>query len=224
MPTASSRRRRSGNSAAPTTHQQSTLTFGSKSRISKPTSTPSTLKQAKNNVSSSSSSASTPSPPSLSPSPITVEVPSHIKPVTTTTAAAKHEEATAVEQPVAGSSKSENAVREQAQLHAQLPKTEEDRRAERLTQKDIQRYWQTEEENRIAPRIHQDGLSVEEKILRHFDISNQYGPCVGIARIKRWHRAHKLGLNPPLEVLAVLRREEDQGTSREKAYIDELMS
>ncbi|KAI1919940.1 hypothetical protein LOZ65_004218 [Ophidiomyces ophidiicola] len=223
MPTASSRRRRSGNSAAPTTHQQSTLTFGSKSRVSKPTSTPSTLKQAKNNVSSSSpSSASTPSPPSFSPSPITVEVPSHIKPATTTTV--KHEEATPVEQPVAGSSKSENAVREQARLHAQLPKTEEDRRAERLTQKDIQRYWQTEEENRIAPRIHQDGLSVEEKILRHFDISNQYGPCVGIARIKRWHRAHKLGLNPPLEVLAVLRKEEDQGTSREKAYIDELMS
>lgn len=49
-------------------------------------------------------------------------------------------------------------------------------------------------------------------------------PCIGIARIKRWRRAHMLNLNPPLEVLAVLLKGEEQGVAQEKAYIDELLS
>lgn len=49
-------------------------------------------------------------------------------------------------------------------------------------------------------------------------------PCIGIARIKRWRRAHALGLNPPIEVLAVLLRDEANGMANEKAYIDELLS
>jgi DNA polymerase delta subunit 4 len=43
--------------------------------------------------------------------------------------------------------------------------------------------------------------------------------------MKRWVRANKLGLAPPIEVLAVLLKEENKGnTSIERAYIDELMS
>ena len=71
--------------------------------------------------------------------------------------------------------------------------------------------------------VHQEHLSLNEKILRHFDISSQYGPCIGIPRLRRWKRADGLGLNPPLEVLAVLLRE--QKTNQEKgemAYLDEL--
>jgi DNA polymerase delta subunit 4 len=50
-------------------------------------------------------------------------------------------------------------------------------------------------------------------------------PCIGVARMKRWVRANKLGLNPPIEVLAVLLKEEKKGNSRiERAYVDELMS
>lgn len=50
-------------------------------------------------------------------------------------------------------------------------------------------------------------------------------PCIGIARMKRWTRANKLNLNPPIEVLAVLLREEERGNSGiERAYVDELMS
>lgn len=99
--------------------------------------------------------------------------------------------------------------------------------------------------------VHQQDLSLNEKILRHFDLSSQYGvrslpsptlfpnplphyqnhsltqpqPCIGIARMKRWKRAHNLGLQPPIEVLAVLLKEEDKSNVRAKrAHVDELMS
>lgn len=50
-------------------------------------------------------------------------------------------------------------------------------------------------------------------------------PAIGIARMKRWVRANKLGLEPPIEVLAVLLKEEEIGNTKiERAYVDELMS
>lgn len=73
--------------------------------------------------------------------------------------------------------------------------------------------------------VHQSSLSLHEKILRHFDLSSQYGPCIGIPRLARWKRANMLGLEPPTEVLAVLLREENSKTSQgcgKIAYIDEL--
>lgn len=42
--------------------------------------------------------------------------------------------------------------------------------------------------------------------------------------MKRWVRANKLGLNPPIEVLAVLMKEDKRGNAKiERAYVDELM-
>ena len=50
-------------------------------------------------------------------------------------------------------------------------------------------------------------------------------PCIGITRQKRWHRAERLGLAPPIEALAVLLKEEAEGNgSVQKAHLDELMS
>lgn len=43
--------------------------------------------------------------------------------------------------------------------------------------------------------------------------------------MKRWVRANKLGLNPPVEVLAVLLKEENKGNTQiERAHVDELLS
>lgn len=43
--------------------------------------------------------------------------------------------------------------------------------------------------------------------------------------MKRWVRANKLGLAPPIEVLAVLLKEEGRGNvGIERAYVDELMN
>ena len=72
--------------------------------------------------------------------------------------------------------------------------------------------------------VHQQRLSLHEKVLRHFDLSSQYGPCVGISRIRRWKRAQALGLAPPIEVLAVLVKEEAEGKKgMEKAFMDGLL-
>ena len=105
--------------------------------------------------------------------------------------------------------------------------------------------------------MHQQGLSVNEKILRHFDLSSQYGvssllfsvsdvwflllggwsndgqwllivlvkPCIGIPRMKRWKRAEGLGLEPPVEVLAVLIKEEKgKNLKAERAFMDGLLT
>ena len=76
--------------------------------------------------------------------------------------------------------------------------------------------------------VHQEDLSIHEKILRHFDLCSQYGPCIGIPRVKRWRRAKSLDLNPPMEVMAVLVKEEERAKGKEwlgqRAYLDELMS
>lgn len=43
--------------------------------------------------------------------------------------------------------------------------------------------------------------------------------------MKRWQRADKLGLNPPVEVLAVLMKEEEKGTKGvEVAHMDQILN
>ena len=52
-----------------------------------------------------------------------------------------------------------------------------------------------------------------------------FKPCVGIGRRKRWQRAERLGLGPPIEVLAVLLKEEDKGAvGAETAQIDHILN
>lgn len=74
---------------------------------------------------------------------------------------------------------------------------------------------------------------MQEKVLRHFDMTFKYGPCTGITRLQRWKRAEELGLHPPIEVLAVILGEEvkegagaggDSGRDTRMAYIDWLQS
>ncbi|KKK12872.1 hypothetical protein AOCH_004967 [Aspergillus ochraceoroseus] len=116
----------------------------------------------------------------------------------------------------------ELAVRQQARQEIKQPLSAEDKRAIKITKKELQQYWNQLESKSRGPRVHQDGLSVDEKILRHFDLSSQFGPCIGIARLKRWRRAQSLDLNPPMEVLSVLLAQED--TKGQRAYMDELLS
>ncbi|TKY72427.1 DNA polymerase delta subunit 4 [Spatholobus suberectus] len=55
----------------------------------------------------------------------------------------------------------------------------------------------------VAERL-DDGYSLEEKNLREFDMDMTYGPCLGLTRLERWERAHKLGLNPPQQLKCLL--------------------
>ncbi|KIK35807.1 hypothetical protein CY34DRAFT_811864 [Suillus luteus UH-Slu-Lm8-n1] len=52
--------------------------------------------------------------------------------------------------------------------------------------------------------IHAEGQNKIHQILRVFDMSYEYGPCVGMSRLERWERAASFGLNPPDEVRHIL--------------------
>jgi DNA polymerase delta subunit 4 len=57
-------------------------------------------------------------------------------------------------------------------------------------------------------RVHPENQSTIHTILRNFDLSPRYGPCVGMTRLGRYRRAEKMGLKPPIEVLQILETEE----------------
>ncbi|KAB8238077.1 hypothetical protein ETB97_006097 [Aspergillus alliaceus] len=187
--------RRRGGHATAARSNQATLSFGSQSRVTKPSATPTQTQKTKDLepvVASISEKVLVPEQ-----APVTAAEPSqpHV---------------------------AELAVRQQAQAEIQQPLSEEDERAIKITEKDLQHYWRAEEEKIRGPRFHQQDLTLHEKILRHFDLSSQFGPCIGIARLKRWRRAESLNLNPPIEVLAVLLKQKDE--SEQRAYIDKLLS
>lgn len=56
--------------------------------------------------------------------------------------------------------------------------------------------------------VHPESQSTIHTIMRDFDLSPRYGPCVGITRLDRYRRAEKMGLKPPIEVIQILETEE----------------
>ncbi|KAL4863974.1 hypothetical protein BDV12DRAFT_176804 [Aspergillus spectabilis] len=188
--------RRGGNTVSSTHSNQPVLSFGAKSRVTKP-----------------SAAASTPSKKAKSLEPLTADLSDtdSLKSISSPTV-------TELSQPHVA----ELAVRSQAKAEVQQPLSEEDEKATKITKKQLQEYWNKEELKSRGPRVHHENLTLDEKILRHFDLSSQYGPCIGIARLKRWRRAESLNLHPPIEVLSVLLKP-DHATAQ-RAYIDELMS
>lgn len=54
-------------------------------------------------------------------------------------------------------------------------KSEAELRAEQVSDREIAGYWAKLESERIAPRVHQEGVPLPEKVLRYFDVSSQYG-------------------------------------------------
>lgn len=114
-------RRRGGNAAARS--QQSTLAFGTKSRVTKPTSAPATTKKAKDIEQVHEVDTSDPDQVPVAPT--------------------------------EGSSQphiAELVVREQAKAEVEQPLSEEDKKALKITDADLKRYWRNEEAKRKAPR------------------------------------------------------------------------
>ncbi|KAH9515114.1 DNA polymerase delta subunit 4 [Bulinus truncatus] len=48
----------------------------------------------------------------------------------------------------------------------------------------------------------------ELDILKAFDLTLKFGPCIGITRMERWNRAQKHDLNPPLIVKEIIQKHE----------------
>ncbi len=59
-------------------------------------------------------------------------------------------------------------------------KTEAEVKADKMSDAQIGKYWKSIEAERLAPRVHQEGLSLNEKVLRYFDVSSQYGVSGGV--------------------------------------------
>ncbi|USP75948.1 dna polymerase delta subunit 4 [Curvularia clavata] len=132
---------------------------------------------------------------------------------------------------VAEPTTTEAAIIDQTEQEIQAQQVEsspEEEQARRISDAAIKKYWAAKEKQREAPRVHQQGLSLEDKILREFDMSAHYGPCTGIARLKRWKRAQRLGLEPPVEVLAVLLKAQDakerDKISVQRSIMDEMLN
>jgi DNA polymerase delta subunit 4 len=76
---------------------------------------------------------------------------------------------------------SEAAVTQQAAVEISVLKSvrsTEEEQASKVTDTQIKKYWKEREKERRTPRVHQEGLDVEEKILRLFDMSSQFGVCL----------------------------------------------
>jgi len=56
--------------------------------------------------------------------------------------------------------------------------------------------------------IHGENQTKVHEILRVFDLSDEYGPCIGVTRMERWQRANDMDMNPPPEVYEILSTQE----------------
>jgi DNA polymerase delta subunit 4 len=68
---------------------------------------------------------------------------------------------------------------EQEEAAPEVEETEAEKKADKITDAQISKYWRGIEAQRMSKRVHQEDLSVGEKVLRYFDVSSQYGvSCV----------------------------------------------
>lgn len=125
-------RRSTGRTAS---SQQSKLSFGTQSRVTKPAAT-APGKQIKDPIVSENAKQSSVSA-SPSPAPDT-SIPEQV-PVTSSAESSKPHVA-------------ELAIREQVKEELSQPQTEEDKKALKVSDAQIRRYWDNEERKRLAPR------------------------------------------------------------------------
>lgn len=80
-----------------------------------------------------------------------------------------------IEEEIEEPTTAEATIIEQAEQVQEAQPTPEEEEARRVTAKQIEAYWKKQVAENGAPRAHQEDLSLEEKVLRKFDMSGQYG-------------------------------------------------
>jgi DNA polymerase delta subunit 4 len=73
----------------------------------------------------------------------------------------------------------EISLAEQVVDDAKAPVSEEDAKALRMSDAQLKKYWREKEAKRKAPGVHQEGLSLTEKICREFDTNGRFGVSHG---------------------------------------------
>jgi DNA polymerase delta subunit 4 len=69
----------------------------------------------------------------------------------------------------------ELSIAEQTQADAREPLSPEEEEASHVKEAQIKMYWKEKEALRKAPRVHQQDLSLHEKVCREFDTDGRYG-------------------------------------------------
>jgi DNA polymerase delta subunit 4 len=64
---------------------------------------------------------------------------------------------------------------EQQIVHVDVTKSDAELKAAKLGDAAVQKYWRKVEAERMSKRVHQEDLTLSEKVLRYFDVSSQYG-------------------------------------------------
>ncbi|KAI9458434.1 DNA polymerase delta, subunit 4-domain-containing protein [Lactarius psammicola] len=70
--------------------------------------------------------------------------------------------------------------------------------------------------------VHANDQSPVHHILRIFDLSYEYGPCVGVTRMERWERAAVLGLNPPVREILMTKEGSEDARLIQNVLYDEV--
>ncbi|KZT07235.1 uncharacterized protein LAESUDRAFT_758641 [Laetiporus sulphureus 93-53] len=85
-------------------------------------------------------------------------------------------------------------------------------------------YGEVREKNSHLEFVHGEGLNKVDHILRMFDLTYDFGPCIGVTRLQRWQRAEMLGLKPPPEIKEILLTKEgsEEPRYRECVFFGEV--
>uniref|UniRef100_A0A6V3RNN7 DNA polymerase delta subunit 4 n=1 Tax=Lotharella globosa TaxID=91324 RepID=A0A6V3RNN7_9EUKA len=99
-------------------------------------------------------------------------------------------------------------------------KFEKDKKIDDIVKKPIVVKVKPEPKAKQKPKVSKKHREDVERRLKEFDMDATYGPCIGITRIKRWERANKFGLNPPMDIKDLL----EMGQGEPNAAWDELLN
>jgi len=77
--------------------------------------------------------------------------------------------------PEADANTTEAAVIEQARTEAAAPVTAAEEEASNISDTQIKKYWQQKEQERKAPRVHQEDVPLFERVCREWDTDGRYG-------------------------------------------------
>lgn len=69
----------------------------------------------------------------------------------------------------------DQATSQDVKEELQDARSEAELKAAKISDRQITNYWNKLEKERRAKRVHQEDLTLSEKVLRYFDVSSQYG-------------------------------------------------
>ncbi|KAH8833069.1 DNA polymerase delta, subunit 4-domain-containing protein [Flagelloscypha sp. PMI_526] len=81
-------------------------------------------------------------------------------------------------------------------------------------------YREAEAQMNWQKPVHTEGENKIDYILRVFDMTEKYGPVLGLTRLERWERAKKFRLNPPPAIREILLTKEG---SEQDRYVQSVL-